>query len=879
MLTDLFLRLRSLLRREAVESELDEELRFHFDRQVEKFLESGMSLQEARRNASLLVGGSEQIKEECREARGVRFLENLIQDIRHGLRTLRKSPGFAVIAIFTLALGIGVNTALFTVVDHVLLRPLPYPQPERLVSLWERNVIDTSAYNVVSGGVFTDWQQQATSFEQMALVGESSANLSGGGGDLPESIGTRQCSFNLFSLLGVSPVAGRFFSEEDDRSGANATAVLTYGLWKRRYAADPALIGKTIVLDAKPYTVIGVLPSWFDYPDARVQLWLPVRYEVSTADIRSRGNHRFFVTARLKPGVTVSQAGTELDAVQARLHQQFPDALMGKGASVVVLSDNLVRDVRPALYLLMASVACVLLIACLNVAGLFVARVTARRKELAVRAALGGSRWRIIQSQLTETWLLTFFGGSLGAVLAWASVRWLVSFRENLPHADSIRVDGPALLFTVALTAVCAVLAGFLPALAGTRASLVASFNENSRSLSGSRGQARLRKGLLSAEVALTVVLLVVGGLMLESFTKLRSAGLGCATSNVLTMSFTLPDARYQTPAQIAAFFENLLARIRAIPGVGKAATVSVLPGDGHYMDNTFHIEGAPPLRPGQFQDAVVRGTDSLYFSAMEIRLLRGRFFTDEDRRETFNAAVISESMAREFFPNSDPVGRILRLDWEGQPRFEIVGIVADVLSNLDQPPEPTMYLPVNSGRFDYGSLVVRSNRDATLLALPIQKEIAALDPQLAVSDVLTMEQKIGRSTATAMFDAFLVLFFAVFALLLAAIGLYGLLSYLVTRRFNELGIRIALGAQRSQLMRSVFLDGLRPTGIGLLFGLAAGAVVAELIRSLLFGVQPLDWAVFASVALLVLLITTAACTYPAWRASRVDPATALRCD
>jgi len=358
MLSDFLIRVRSLFLRKAVERELDDELRFHFERQVEKFVQSGMATQEVRRRARLMIGGTEEIKEECREARGVLFLENLLQDLRYGLRTMRKSPGFTAVVVLTLALGIGVNTALFTIVHGVLLSPLPFPRPDRLVSLWERDVVENSPFsghNVVSGGVFADWRQ-ATSFQQMALIGENSANLSGGGGSLPESIGTRQCSYNLFSMLGVQPLYGRLFTEQDDRAGSPATVILTHGLWKRHYASDPEIVGKTILLDAVPYTVIGVLPAWFDYPDTRVQLWQAVNHEVSAADMHNRGNHRFFVTARLKDGVSLARAYSELDGIQQRNHKQFPDELMGKGANVLPLSDNLVRDVKSSLYLLMGAV-------------------------------------------------------------------------------------------------------------------------------------------------------------------------------------------------------------------------------------------------------------------------------------------------------------------------------------------------------------------------------------------------------------------------------------------------------------------------------------------------------------------------------------------
>jgi predicted permease len=436
-------------------------------------------------------------------------------------------------------------------------------------------------------------------------------------------------------------------------------------------------------------------------------------------------------------------------------------------------------------------------------------------------------------------------------------------------------VDQAALLFTVGITTFSGVIAGLLPAYSATSIQLLEPLKENSRSLGG-QSRTRLRKLLLTAEVALTVVLLVGAGLLLKSFARLGSAKMGCATANVLTMGLSLPDVKYEKPSQKTQFFEQLLARVRAMPGVRAAGFVTVVPGGGHFEDNTFSIEGRT-LVPGEFLDAADRGADPAYFQAMDIPLLRGRYFTDADRGENSNAMVISESMAREFSPNEDPLGKHLIVDWAGKPRFEIVGIVGDVLSNLDRPPEPTMYFPLNFGRFGYGSLVVRSNREVTTLALPIQKEIARMDADLPVSEVLTMEQIIGKSTAGARFDAVLVLLFAVLALILAAVGLYGLLSYLVTQRTNEIGIRMALGAQRTEVMRATLLDGLRPTAIGLVIGLFAGGACAQLISSLLFGVRPFELMIFAGVGLLVLIISIGACSYPAWRAARVDPIVALR--
>ena len=870
-------RLARLFRRKRAEHEMNAEFTVHLDMLAEANVRRGMTRREAREAARREFGGVEQIKESYREQRSLALVETLVQDLRLAVRGLIKRPGFAGLAILTLALGIGVNTALFTVVHGVLFQPLPFPHPEQLVNVWERDVGESKGDDVVAGGQFWDWQQQSASFTQMAGVGDDSANLSGDGGALPEAIRMRTCSYTLFPLLGVQPIQGRPFSEQDDRDGAAATTMLSFSLWKRRYGSDPAVVGRKILLDSQPYTVIGVLPSWFDYPDSRVQLWLPVNHEIAPEDMHSRGNHRFDVLARLKAGVSVAQAHNELDGLEQRIHERFSDSMAGRHARVVSLSENLVADVKTSLYVLMGAVGCVLLIACLNVANLFVARSATRRKELAVRAALGGSRLRLIREQLTETLLLTFAGGALGAALAYAGIDWLVAFRENLPRANSIHVDKAALLFTAAITLFSGVFSGLIPALSATRSQLFEPLQENSRSLTAGQGRARLRKFLLTAEVALTVVLLVGAGLLLKSFTELRSVKVGCVTENVLTMGLTLPEVKYKEPVQKGAFYEQLLGRVRSMPGVRSAGFVTAVPGAGHYEDNTFDVEGRSPLPAGQFLDAAVRGADPDYFRSMDIPLLRGRFYRDSDRREHENAMVISESMARKFFPNEDPLGRRLVIHWGGQPRFEIVGVVADVLFRLDRRPESTMYFPLNFGRFGYGTLVLRSSRDATALALPVQEEIARIDRDLAVSDVLTMEQVIGKSTATARFDAGLVLLFALLALVLAAVGLYALLSYLVTQRTSEIGIRIALGAQGPAVMRLILADGLRPIGVGLLLGLIGGGIAGQLIRAELFGVQPLNLMIFASVTLVVLAVALMASLLPVLRASRSDPMVALR--
>jgi predicted permease len=880
LLTTARLKIRALLKRRRLDQDLKEELAFHLAMREEKNRATGLDAEAARESAHRIFGNPASVIERCREMWMLMTIERIWRDVCYSARGFVRTPGFTIVVVLVMAFGIGANTALFTVFSGVLIKPLPFAQPNRLVSLYESDVLGYGPRNVVSGGVFEYWRKQAKSFEAMSVIGEDGANLSGSRGQLPEFIGTRLCTYQLFPMLGVEPVVGRLFSAADDRPQANATALLTFALWRRRFAGDRSIIGKSIFLDSKPYTVIGVLPSSFIYPDTRTQLWLPVYHERPPQQMHSLGSHEFYVWARLAPGVTMRRAYAELDAVQRRLRKDHPDSLTGKGVNVFGLQKDLAYRVESSLYVLFGAVGCVLLIGCLNVASLFVARTASRRKELRIRAALGGSQLRLLAEQITGTLLLSFIGGLFAILLASAGLRWILSSRQDIPGAPGIHIDRTVLFFAFFVALITGIVAGFLPALSPTRGDLVAGLQEGSRSVAGGQARARLRKVLLAAEVALTVVLLTGAGLLLKSFAELRAVNIGCATDNVLTMSVNLPEARYSKPAQVTEFFSELLDRVRAMPGVSWAGFVTTLPANGHWMDNTFTIEGHPPLPPGQALDAVIRAADPGYFPALNIPLMRGRYFTDSERLDRAKVVIVSESFVREFFPHEDPLGKRLNIQMgAGGPHREIIGIVGDVRSWLNQPPEPTMYFPLYSGNFGYGSLVVRSAKEVTPLALPIQTEIARLDSDLAVSDVLTMDEIIGKSTADAKFSATLVLLFACLALLLAAVGLYGVLSYLVAQRTNEIGIRMALGAQRPVVMQFMLLDGMRPAVIGLGLGTVAGVISAQLIRSELFGVKTLDVPVFAAVIFLVVTVAAVACVLPAWRASRLDPVVALRCE
>ncbi|HSY67892.1 MAG TPA: ABC transporter permease [Edaphobacter sp.] len=872
--------LRRFFSRPAADAELAQELEAHLQHEVDHNIARGMSEEKARRQARLKLGSVRRVHETVWERNSLEWFETMLRDLRYAVRTLSRTPAFTVTAVLVMALGIGANVTLFTVVRSVLLKPLPFREPDRLIQLYEKSPDGRREYSYIAGGMYAAWKKAASSVEQMAIYGTDSINLSGSGGQLPEKLRYAKCSWDLLSMMGVVPEVGRLFVEADDRRAAPATVVLTHGLWMRRYAGDRGIVGKTILLDAKPYTVVGVLPAWFLYPDTQTQLWAPIYHEESSGMMEAVDNHNFFVIARLRRGATMAQALSQVDTAEKQVRAAHPTPSTASGASARTLLDGVVHDAKATLYTLMGATSCVLLIACLNVANLLVARSASRRKETSVRAALGGSRWRLLREQLTESAVLAGAGGALGMLFAWLGTRWLVEARPEMARANAIHMDGVVLLFGLGVVAGCGLLAGLIPSLSFLRGPLLEALQDSSRATSAGHGRVRLRRALLAAEVGLTVVLLTCAGLLLKSYNHLRSTDLGCATQNVLTMRFALPHARYDTAAKTAAFYEQLLPRLRALPGVKAAGVVTTLPGQGYGGDSRFTLPEHPDFAGGAVQDAIVRGADPGYFSALQIPLLSGRFFEDHERLTDARSVIVSKSFARQYFGDEDALGKhILIKDFDGVPPegFEVVGVVGDTLWALTEQDTAMMYFPLYSGGWPNASIGVRSDGDVTSLALPIQKVLGELDPDLPVSDVLTMDQSIGRSTVDASFTSSMVMAFAVIALVLAAVGLYGVLSYIVTQRTSEIGIRIALGAQRGAVLRLILSDGLRPAWIGLLLGLVGSGFAVQLIRTMLYGTRALDWVLFAEVGMVLALVAGVACAIPAWRASRLDPMQALR--
>lgn len=881
-LETLRMQIRMLFRRGRESQCLDAELRYHLDRQIAENIAAGMPADEARRAALRTFGNPVLLREQTRATWSWNGLESIVRDLRYAVRTLRRTPGFTASAILVMALGIGANVSLFTVVHSVLLNPLPFPNPKQLVVLYGQDGPKTDTGNVVAAGDFYDWLQGTHGFEQMAIWRWTGYNMAGDRNELPEFLDAVTCSWNFFATLSVEPAIGRSFTEGDDRREASPTVVLAWSFFERRFNGNAAIVGKTIRLNGQQYTVIGVMPRWFNYPDPKIQVWIPYHIGVSPRDIRSHYNHTSEVIGRLKPGVSRERATQEASAIEHGIYLRFiGNGPVAPGVVSRPLIDDVVGDAKTPLYVLMAAVSCLLLIACLNLSNLLVARGVARRKEMAIRSALGGSSIRLVRQQLAESLLICLSGAALGLLFAVAAVRWFTTYWVDLPRSGSVHIDGSITAFAIAIALLAGTLSGLLPAMSVMGGNLSSALQDGAKTIGANASRALMRKALLSAELALTVVLLIGAGLLFKSFLHLRSVNVGCATKNVLTMRFFLRGDSYSKPEQIVSLHTQLLERVRHLPGVTAAGLTNGVPGAGYYGDSEIWIPEHPPQPSGEHHFARYRTADPGYFQALQIPLLEGRFFASSERLSNDKYVIINQQLAHTFFPNEDPVGKHLRVQWSSKVAedFEIVGVVGNTRHLIDQPFLPMMWFPILSGnsRTLDTTLVVRSDRNVNALAIPVQKAIASLDPDLPVSGILTMEQIIGDSTANSSFDTTLLVAFAVLSLLLAAVGLFGVLSYLVAQRTGEIGIRMALGAQRDQVLRKVLLDGLRPTLVGLVFGLVASTVAVHLIRSMLYETQPLDPAVFATVTAILLLVAALACAAPAWRASRLDPMQALR--
>ena len=879
----LWMRLRATIGSEHSDRDLGDELESILQMHVDDNLRAGMTPEEARRQALIRLGGVEQVQQVVRDRRGLPWLEVFGRDLRYATRTLLRTPGFSAVAMLVMAIGIGASVSLFTVIHSVLLRPLPFPHADRLAAIYSQDAV--SSHNTVAPGDFYDWQNASHGYEQMAIWRWTGFNMSASDGQLPEFLNAGTCSWKFFSTLGVSAVLGRSFTPTDDNPGAARTAILSWSLFERRFNHNPAILGNAVRLNGQLYTIVGVLPEWFRYPNPKIQLWVPWQIEVPREILWSHYDHIGYVVGRLKEGVRSTAAIQEVSAAQHQIYLRFNGSgPVKQGAIATPLLEDMVGVVKTPLYVLLAAVVCLLFIASLNLSNLLVARSAARRREMAIRTALGSSRLCLIRQQLTESLLICLGGGVVGLLFANAGTRWLTTHWEGLPRAYSVHLDSMAVAFALGITATAGVLAGLLPAISASGGSVLSALQENSRGIGGSASRTSMRKALLTGEVALTVVLLVAAGLLFRSFLRLRGVDLGCTTKNVLTMNYFLRGDKYSKPEQIVNFDTQLLDRVRDLPGVEAAGITNVVPGDGYYGDHEFWIPGHPPQPPGEHHFAAYRTADPDYFTTLQIPLVRGRFFFENERLEHDKYIIVNQEFVRQSFPAEDPLGKHLRVEWRTQQgeNYEIIGVVGDTSYQIGLSPRPMMWFPILAGipRNSADSvLVVRSTKDVMSLATPIQKVIASFDPDLPVKNILTMEHIVNEPTVNSSFTATLVLSFAGSSLLLAAVGLYGVLSYLVTQRTQEIGIRMALGAERERVLRLMLLDGLRPALIGLALGIGASVAVTRLIRSVLYGTSPLDPTVFVLVIVTLLLSSTAACLVPAWRAARINPMDALRAE
>ena len=859
-----------------IDRELTEEVSSYVEMLTEAKMKDGMNEQDARREAMMEVGGVEQVKEEVRASRMGSGLETFLMDLRYGMRSLLKKPGFTLTAVIALALGIGANTAIFSVINGVLLRALDYPKPDSIVMLWERGASEQNTRNVVSPANFLDWQKQSASFEHMAAVADQRVNLIGAGRGEPEEIKIQLVSQSFFAALGVQPLLGRAPLPEEDRTGADPVVVLSNELWRTRFGADPAIVGKQANLNGRQRTIIGVMPPGFHFLDNQVRAWLPSALDPAI-DYRNVSGRFLRVVARLKAGVSVEQAQAELTGIAKQLEQAHVKFNTGWGVNVVPMHEQIVGEIRPILIVLLAAVAFVLLIACANVANLLLSRAAARQKELALRAALGAGRMRLVRQMLTESVLLALMGGLLGVALAYWGIQLLIGFGpDNIPRLGEITIDPRVLAFTFGISLLTGVLFGFIPALQASRPDLNDALKEGSRGSTGGRSRT-FRDVFVVAEVSLALVLLIGAGLMIRSFVRLQSVETGFNPENVLTMRAQLPFRKYPEPHQVVDFFKQAQDRIAGIPGVQAAGAISYLPLTGLAARDGFKIVGQPEPAPGKEPAVEVRVITPTYFQAMGIPLLKGRLLDERDGKDS-RVLLINETLAKKYFPNEDAVGKQLIVTWEKGLVDEIVGVVADIREGaLDKEPEPAIYWP-HAREPDSGmALVVRTNGDAARYGALVQKEIRALDPDQPIADVRTMKQVVSKSIARPRFNTLLLAIFAGVALVLASVGLYGVMNYSATQRTHEVGIRMALGATRADIMRLVVGNGMLLTLIGIGIGVVASIGLTRVMQSFLFGIGATDAVTFLAVSALLIVVALIANYIPARKATRVNPVIALR--
>jgi putative ABC transport system permease protein len=801
------------------------------------------------------------------------FMATLLRDVRYAVRVLSKSPGFTTVALVALALGIGANTAIFTVVNAVLLRALPFKDPDRLVMVWEKQP-QVKRPNVVNSWNFLDWRARNRVFEKIAALHQLPLNLSSDGE--PEQVIALRVSADFFPILGVNPIAGRVFLPEEDTPAGSHSTLLSYGLWQRRFGGDPNIVGRRVQINTQSYAIVGVMPPGFAFPAVKADLWIPIAINPVAAQ---RDGRNFSTVARLKPGVTLAQAQAEMESIAQKLAEERPRMNAKWSATVVPLKEQAVGEVRTALLVLLAAVGFVMLIACANIANLLLMRATGRRREISIRAALGAARSRIVRQLLVESVLLSTCGGILGLLTAMWGVRALLSLIPQdipLPRMGEIRMDAAVFAFTLLLSFATGLLFGLVPAWQISRTDLQEGLRQGGRS--GAGGGRRLRGALVIGEIAVALLLLIGAGLMIRSFVRLRNVSPGFQPERVLTMRLMIFQFSFQEAARQAAFLDQILTGVRNLPQVRAAASIHFLPLSGAHSGTGYFRADRPAPPPGSTTGGAVSVITPDYFRTMGIPLIKGRDFDARDRLDATPVLIISQTAAKLFYPNEDPIGHQLTVSWSGKNPREIIGVAGDVRHDgLNYEPQPTIYLAYAQNPLVFANVVVRSSADPAALARAIQSEIHAVDRNQPVSEVKTMDTVLSESVARPRLESVLLAMFAALALILACVGIYGVISYSVSQRTQEIGLRMALGAQPRNVLRLVLGEGMLLALAGVAAGLIAARLLTRYLATLLFGVTVTDPVIFAGVSALLLAVSVLACYIPARRATRVDPMVALR--
>ncbi|HJT28270.1 MAG TPA: ABC transporter permease [Pyrinomonadaceae bacterium] len=873
------------------EAEIVEELGQHLEDVYQRSLRAGATEAEAKNAALQELATDDLLQKEMRRSQipfkespvaggptNSNFVADLMHDLRYAARLQRKNPGFTVVAVIALALGIGANTAIFSVVNTILLRPLPYKDPERLVMVWEDATKHGYPRDTPAAANFVDWRDQNQVFEGMAAIYDTSFNLTGSGD--PERLEGRSVSANMFSLLGVEPQIGRVFTAAEDQPGAQRVVLLSYALWQRRFGGDQKIVGQSLTLNGESYVVVGVMTARFQFPSSDDQVWVPIAF--TQEDAGNRNRHYLQVLARLKPGVSLTQAQSEMSTIAARLQQQYPESNTDLGAAVQPLHEHLVGDIKPALLVLLGAVGLVLLIACANVANLLLARAAVRQKEIAVRVALGARRWRLIRQFLTESVLLSTLGGLVGLAIAFGGLVLLKTFiPENISQTREISIDLKVLGFTFLVSVATGLIFGLAPAVQAARFNQIDTLKEGGRDAATGGAGKRLRGLLVMAEVAISLVLLIGAGLLINSFLRLRNVDPGFRADNLLTMRVVLPDLKYETMDRRSVFYTDLINRVQSLAGVRSAAVTTNLPLYRQGNSISIGIEGRPAPPPGQELIVVTRIVSPGYFDTMSIPLLQGRQLSEQDAKTTPRVVVISETMGRRYWPGEDAVGKRISLGRIRKPEdwFQVVGVVKDVRQfELTAEPRPQMYLTYRqAGFFDARDLVVKTDVDPASMAATVRNAVWEIDKDQPVSNIQTMEEILAGSIARQRFSMLLLAIFAAVALVLAGVGIYGVMSYSVAQRTHEIGIRMALGAQTGAVLKLAVGYGMKLVLAGLVIGLIAAFALTRVMSTLLFGVTATDPATFTLISLLLIAVAVIASYIPARRATRVNPIIALR--